>query len=88
MVTSVDSGCLVVDTLASGGKEHTSGFQKVVWVGVVAVVTLVLFIVGGDDALKAAQAAAIALGLPFMALMFLLMLGLFKALISDHRRGA
>jgi BCCT family betaine/carnitine transporter len=88
MVTSVNSGCLVVDTLASGGKEDTSGFQKVVWVGVITVVTLVLFIVGGDDALKAAQAAAIALGLPFMALMFLLMLGLFKALIGERIRGA
>ncbi|WP_232540292.1 BCCT family transporter [Azohydromonas aeria] len=88
MVTSVNSGCLVVDTLASGGKEDTSGFQKVVWVGVITVVTLVLFIVGGDGALKAAQAAAIALGLPFMALMFLLMLGLFKALIGERLRKA
>lgn len=88
MVTSVNSGCLVVDTLASGGKEDTSGFQKVVWVGVITVVTLVLFIVGGDGALKAAQAAAIALGLPFMALMFLLMLGLFKALIGERLRSA
>ena len=88
MVTSVNSGCLVVDTLASGGKEDTSGLQKVVWVGVVGVVTLVLFIVGGDDALKAAQAGAIALGLPFMALMFVLMLGLFKALIGEYRKGA
>jgi BCCT family betaine/carnitine transporter len=88
MVTSINSGCLVVDTLASGGKEDTSGLQKVVWVGVVGVVTLVLFVVGGDDALKAAQAGAIALGLPFMALMFVLMLGLFKALIGEYRKGA
>jgi BCCT family betaine/carnitine transporter len=88
MVTSVNSGCLVVDTLASGGKEDTSGFQKVVWVGVITAVTLVLFVVGGDGALKAAQAAAIALGLPFMALMFLLMLGLFKALIGERLRRA
>ncbi|MDZ5456327.1 BCCT family transporter [Azohydromonas lata] len=88
MVTSVNSGCLVVDTLASGGKETTSGFQKVVWAAVVGVVTLVLFIVGGDDALKAAQAGAIALGLPFMALMFVLMLGLFKALIGEHKKRA
>lgn len=88
MATSVNSGCLVVDTLASGGKEDTSGFQKVIWVGVISVVTLVLFIVGGDHALKAAQAAAIALGLPFMALMFLLMLGLFKALIGERLKAA
>ena len=88
MVTSVNSGILVVDTLASGGNENTSGFQKVVWAGVVGVVTLVLFIVGGDDALKAVQAGAIALGLPFMVLMFILMLGLFKALIGEQRKGA
>jgi BCCT family betaine/carnitine transporter len=85
MVTSVDSGCLVVDTLGAGGREGTPRKQRVLWVFITAVICLSLFIVGGDNALKAAQAGAIALGLPFMALMFVLMIGLLKALMEERR---
>lgn len=83
MVTSMDSGCLVVDTLGAGGKEDTPRKQKVLWVFITAVICLSIFIVGGDNALKAVQAGAIALALPFMLLMVLLMVGLTKALMND-----
>ncbi len=85
MVTSVDSGCLVVDCLGAGGHEDTPPRQKVLWVFITALICLSLFIVGGDNALKAVQAGAIALGLPFMFLMFILMIGLTKAMIQDLR---
>jgi len=85
MITSVDSGCLVVDTIGAGGVEDTPRPQKVLWVFITALICLTLFIVGGDDALKAVQAGAIALGLPFMLLMVVLMIGLAKALIQDRR---
>jgi betaine/carnitine transporter, BCCT family len=88
MVTSVDSGCLVVDTIGAGGVENTPRPQRVMWVFITAIICLALFIVGGDDALKAVQAGAIALGLPFMLLMLVLMAGLAIALVGDQRRGA
>ncbi|MBD5804722.1 BCCT family transporter [Azoarcus sp. Aa7] len=36
MVTSVDSGALVVDNLAVGGVEDTPVPQRVLWVGLIA----------------------------------------------------
>lgn len=85
MVTSVDSGALVVDNLAAGGMEDTPVFQRVLWVGLIGLVSMVLFVVGGDTALKGVQAGAIAMGLPFMMLMLVLMVGFVKALIEDVR---
>jgi BCCT family betaine/carnitine transporter len=85
MVTSVDSGALVVDNLAAGGDPDTLPLQRVLWLVMIALVTVTLFVVGGDTALKGIQAGAVAMGLPFMALMLLLMIGLVKGLIRDCR---
>ncbi|NQD96192.1 BCCT family transporter, partial [Pseudomonas sp. CrR25] len=85
MVTSVDSGALVVDNLSAGGDPNTSPGQRVLWLVMIALVTIMLFVVGGDTALKGIQAGAVAMGLPFMALMLALMLGLLKALIDEPR---
>jgi BCCT family betaine/carnitine transporter len=86
MVTSVDSGALVVDSLAAGGIAETPAPQRVLWVGLIALVTLVLFVIGGDSALKGVQAGAVAMGLPFMMLMLVLMVGFLKALIQEGRK--
>lgn len=85
MVTSVDSGALVVDNLSAGGDPNTLPVQRVLWLAMIALVTVTLFVVGGDTALKGIQAGAIAMGLPFMALMLLLMIGLVKGLIDECR---
>lgn len=85
MVTSMDSGALVVDNLAAGGDPGTSPVQRVLWLVMIALVTITLFVIGGDTALKGIQAGAVAMGLPFMALMLLLMLGLIKALKQESR---
>jgi BCCT family betaine/carnitine transporter len=85
MVTSVDSGALVVDNLAAGGDPDTLPLQRVLWLVMIALVTVTLFVVGGDTALKGIQAGAVAMGLPFMVLMLLLMIGLVKGLIRDCR---
>lgn len=84
MVTSVDSGTLVVDNLSAGGDPDTSPGQRVLWLVMIALVTIMLFVIGGDTALKGIQAGAVAMGLPFMVLMLLLMVGLVKALIDDR----
>lgn len=86
MVTSVDSGALVVDNLAAGGDPDTSPGQRILWLVMIALVTLTLFVVGGDTALRGIQAGAVAMGLPFMALMLFLMIGLVKDLAFDRLR--
>lgn len=85
MVTSVDSGALVADSLAAGGSPDTSPGQRILWLLLIALVTIALFVIGGDTALKGIQAGAVAMGLPFMALMLFMMLGFIKALASEPK---
>jgi BCCT family betaine/carnitine transporter len=85
MVTSMDSGALVVDNLAAGGDPGTSPVQRVLWLVMIALVTITLFVIGGDTALKGIQAGAVAMGLPFMVLMLFLMIGFLKALSREPR---
>lgn len=85
MVTSMDSGALVVDNLAAGGDTDTSPIQRVLWVVLIALVTITLFVVGGDTALKGIQAGAVTLGLPFMGLMLLMMISFLKTLAKEPR---
>lgn len=86
MVTSADSGALVVDSLSAGGDPNTSAGQRILWLVMIALVTVMLFVVGGDTALKGIQAGAVAMGLPFMAMLFVLMVGLVKGLVEDCRQ--
>jgi len=46
MVTSMDSGALVVDNLAAGGDPETSPVQRVLWLVMIALVTITLFVIG------------------------------------------
>ncbi|MNZ24060.1 Glycine betaine transporter OpuD [compost metagenome] len=85
MVTSVNSGALVVDNLAAGGDPNTPRGQQVLWLVMIALVTIILFVIGGDTALKGIQAGAVVMGLPFMALMLLMMIGFLKALYQEAR---
>lgn len=85
MVTSVDSGALVVDNLAAGGDPETSPAQRILWLILIALVTITLFVIGGDTALKGIQAGAVAMGLPFMVLMLAMMIGFIKALANEPK---
>ncbi|MGE8499692.1 MAG: BCCT family transporter [Pseudomonas sp.] len=85
MVTSVDSGAMVADNLAAGGDPDTSSGQRILWLLMIALVTAALLVIGGDTALKGIQAGAVAMGLPFMALMLIMMIGLIKALAAEPR---
>ncbi len=64
-VTSSDSGSLVVDSLASGGKIHSPVGQRVFWAVMEGVIAAVLLVVGGTQALTVLQTAVIITGLPF-----------------------
>lgn len=64
-VTSSDSGSLVVDSLASGGKIKSPVGQRVFWALMEGFIAAVLLIIGGKQALSILQAAVITTGLPF-----------------------
>lgn len=76
-ITSWDSGSLVLDTISAGGKTGTKKPQRIFWVGVVGVVATALLVGGG---LKSLQAASIITGLPFMIVIAVLIICIFKGL--------
>lgn len=84
-VTSADSGAMVVDMLASGGKDRTPVWQRVFWAAVMTAVAIALLLA---DGLKALQTATIASALPFVIALLASMWGLLRALQLDAaKRG-
>lgn len=78
-VTSSDSGSLVMDTIASGGKE-TPAIQRVFWCALGGTVAAVLLAAGG---LSALQSATISTAFPFSLVMLVLVWSLFKGMKAD-----
>lgn len=96
-VTSSDSGSLVIDSLASGGKANTPVWQRAFWASSEGIVASALLLAGGLGAL---QTAAIASALPFSIIMIVAAVGMWRALVIEghqhsslkshtqmHRRG-
>ncbi|MDC9596547.1 choline BCCT transporter BetT [Xenorhabdus anantnagensis] len=79
-VTSADSGAMVVDTLASGGAQHTPIWQRIFWAGLMGIVAIALLLAGG---LSALQTVTIASALPFSIILLISIYGLLKALRVD-----
>lgn len=79
-VTSSDSGSLVIDTIAAGGKTDTHPLQRVFWCVLGGAVAAVLLAAGG---LSALQSATISTALPFSLVMLALVWSLFKGMNAD-----
>ncbi|MBH8579748.1 choline BCCT transporter BetT [Bisbaumannia pacifica] len=79
-VTSGDSGSLVLSNLTSvlSDPNHDApSWMRILWAAIIGLLTLALLMAGGLGAL---QSAVVIMGLPFAFVLFLMMLGLFKAL--------
>jgi len=79
-VTSSDSASFVVDMLTSGGHPDPPRWQRVFWAVAEGACAMVLLWAGGKQVLEGLQAAVVSIGLPFCALMLLMMVALWKAL--------
>lgn len=82
-VTSCDSGALVIDTIAAGGKTATPALQRVFWCALSGIVAAVLLSTGG---LTALQSATISTALPFSLVMLVLVRSLFVGMRADLAR--
>lgn len=82
-ITSADSGSLVIDMLASGGKTDTPVWQRIFWASSTGFVAIALLIGGG---LAALQTATIASALPFSMILLISTWGLLKALDTDSTK--
>ncbi|TVR24824.1 MAG: BCCT family transporter [Nitriliruptor sp.] len=80
-ITSSDSGSFVIDMIASGGQLNPPVAMRIFWAVAEGAVAAVLLVAGG---LAALQAGAIATGLPFTAVLLVVMLGVFKGLRSER----
>jgi choline/glycine/proline betaine transport protein len=79
-VTSADSGAMVVNMLASHGRDDTPMWQRIFWAGIIGVVAIALLLAGG---LSSLQTAAIASALPFSVILLTATYGLISALRTD-----
>lgn len=79
-VTSADSGCLVIDCLASNGHHDPPALQRLLWAITQGLAATSLLVAGGKKALTALQAMAIATGLIYNVLMCLACVSLWRGL--------
>ena len=80
-VTSSDSGSLVIDHLTSGGKTAVPRTQRIFWAVTEGAVASVLLIGGG---LTALQTASITTGLPFAAILLVMVYSLYVGLNTEY----
>jgi choline/glycine/proline betaine transport protein len=79
-ITSADSGSLVLSNMTSLLREPASdapSWMRILWAAIIGVLTVALLMAGG---LTVLQGTVVIMGLPFACVLFLMMLGLLKAL--------
>ncbi|MEI2263905.1 BCCT family transporter [Erwinia sp. CGal63] len=81
-VTSADSGTLVIDIIASGGKIESPTSQRIFWCVFEGLVAITLILGGGLDAL---QAMVVSTGLPFALVLLVASVAVIKGLMSEPR---
>jgi betaine/carnitine transporter, BCCT family len=81
-VTSSDSGSLVIDVIASGGKVVSPAPQRIFWCTFEGLVAVALILGGG---LVALQAMAVSTGFPFAIVLLVSTVSLIKGLMSEPR---
>ena len=89
LVTSADSGILVMNTIMSGGEQETGIKHRIIW-GVILTAVIGALIIAGSSAdsnpFGALQDAMIIGALPFTFVMVLMVISLIKALYRDGLR--
>lgn len=92
LVTSADSGILVMNTIMSGGEQETGIKHRIIWGLILTAVIGALIIAGNSggaaNPFGALQNAMIIGALPFTIVMVFMMISLIKALYRDSVRDA
>lgn len=81
-ITSSDSGSLVIDTIAAGGKTNAPVIQRVFWASFEGAVAVALLLGGG---LAALQAMAVSAGLPFTVVLLAACYAVVRGLMNEPR---
>lgn len=86
-VTSGDSGSLVLANLTSSLRDPSRdapAWMRILWAGIIGVLTLSLLLAGGLDALRS---AVVSIGLPFAFMLLLMLAALWRGLLLDGRES-
>ena len=83
-VTSSDSGSLIIDIIAAGGKVDAPVSQRVFWCTAEGLVAIALLLGGG---LKSLQAASLATGFPFAIVLLGMGVCVWIGLSREHRQS-
>ena len=83
-ITSSDSGSLVIDTIAAGGKVNAPTIQRIFWCTFEGLVAIALLLGGG---LAALQAMAVSTGFPFTLVLLAACYAIVRGLMSEPRPG-
>ncbi|NGX84448.1 BCCT family transporter [Aequorivita sp. KMM 9714] len=84
IITSADSGAIVVNSITSGGKLNTPSFQRVIWAVATGVIAGVLMYGGGLDALQTVVTIS---GLPFAILLVMMCFSLYRGINEDYDKA-
>jgi BCCT family betaine/carnitine transporter len=84
-VTSSDSGALVIDSVAAGGKAETPVVQRIFWALIISLFATVLLVGGGAKALDGLQAWTLTAALPFTFVLFVTAFSLIKSMRDEYR---
>lgn len=82
IITSADSGALVVDSITSGGKINTPRFQRAIWGVFIGLVSSVLMYGGGLNALQTVVTIS---GLPFAIFLLVMAYSLYIGIKEDYQ---
>ena len=85
IVTSADSGALVVDAITSGGKTTAPVAQRVFWACTLGLTASALLYGGGKDVLTSLQAGTITAALPFTSILLVSCLSLYLGMRDELR---
>ena len=85
LVTSVDSGALVVDMLGSGREEAGPVRQRAFWGILIGAIAAVLMWLGGDTGIVALQQVITVVGLPIFIMVCAMLVALVMGLVKQRR---
>lgn len=83
LVTSADSGVLVLNTIISGGRVHHTKMHRVIWGVLLALMIGSLMLAGGLEAIKQAMLVG---SMPFTVIMMLMCISTLMSLLTHRKR--
>ncbi len=84
LITSADSGILVLNTIMTGGENHVDLKHKIIW-GLFLSAVIAALLITGSGSLEALQKAMIIGALPFSMVMVLMCMALIKDIIRHTK---